>query len=219
MTFTISKHHCLTNNNPVTFRPFHKSLCLDTWSERWCVLGFFFFFPFLCFIHISTSWKLFIMRTLVSDRCSRINQPLLTCKARVWAGLWSLAITTCWNPTIIEIYWIASHQNQKKCYSIEICTGNHKAAVKSTKGMASGMHECVQWNRSIYHFSDESLKLFQQVINNITSGALIIISNYFHNQSNHFFWFLSLDIFKRFLQQSMEAIVLLIIRILKEQRE
>lgn len=121
-----------------------QKLLLDFW--KWCVLSFF-----SCFIHAHNG----------SAHCSR--RPVIAHQSQFWhrrekcEGGWTVIISnyylkshnTCWNPTIIEIYWIAS-----QCYPIESCA---LAIISSWKHRTKEWHlECMseQWNHSIYHFGE-----------------------------------------------------------------
>jgi hypothetical protein len=65
---------------------------------------------------------------------ARINQRISDMLRRKGAGWWSLAITTCWNPSIIEIYWI---KLKKLNYALNL--------IRS------------YWNRYMIHFTSEAI--------------------------------------------------------------
>lgn len=87
---------------------------------------------------------------------SRINQASLTCmvERNLGAGRWSLAITTCWNPTIIEIYWNGS-SCREQCYQLKCALAI--IGLWAHKSVASGMHKWIgaaavkEQPQSIYH--------------------------------------------------------------------
>lgn len=126
--------------------------------ERWCVLSFF-----SCFIHAHNG-SAHCSHSLASDRAS-ITFSDIDEKSVKGAGLRSLAITTCWNLTIIEIYRIAPHRTQN---ATQLNHVHWQSSARESTAQRNGIWECMseQWNHSIYHFKEadvESLN-FQRAI-------------------------------------------------------
>lgn len=139
---------------------FHKSSTLSRLltSERWCVLSLF-----SCFIHAHNG---------SADQWSRINHHFWHRREECeGAGLRSLAITTCWNPTIIEIYRTAPHRAQTAT-QLNHVHWQSSARESTTQRMASGMHEWTMkpLNLSLQRSSNESLNFQQRVIMTLGRG-------------------------------------------------
>lgn len=127
------------------------------------------------------------------------------------AGQWSLAITTCWNPTIIEIYWIERPSRATTATNWNV----HWAP---TDCKASGMHKVTMpWRVAPFITSTAAAppkieKKFQQVINNFWRGSSCRIISII-NQT--FLSLLALNLQLDFYNQWKQ--LLLIIGVLKEQ--
>lgn len=92
------------------------------------------------------------------------------------AGQWSLAITTCWNPTIIEIYWI----EMVKCARAIKCWARKQKAYSIWNAQCAPLRllESAQFITA----SKLPKKSLSKRFNNF--WLRFITPNYFHNQSN-----------------------------------
>lgn len=139
-----------------------------------------------------------------------------------WAGQWSLAITTCWNPHNHNwdlLNWNAvSHQ----LLPIEMCTRKSASVMISQKrSIWNAQDHSSQCCGSIYHFNEASTKAFKNFNKLlITSGrdssfriiSIINQKSTSETRRKMFISFLAVDFYNQWKQ------LLLIIWFLKEQR-